>query len=408
MPYLSSRIRNLGIETAFSVAGEAQAEIENGRSIKRYDLGDMDAPTPTYITDALIRAALDNRSGYVSSLGVPELREAYAADVNRRRGTEYSADNVCILPGGKPAIAAFVLSAIDGDGSVIATPRPGYPTYGNVIGFFGGAAATYPVVDTGSGFGFDIDAIEHLFKHPDPDRGPPRGLILNNCHNPTAAEATADDLQRLARILCDNHAWVLSDEAYEGIRFGDRPYHSIAQMDGMRDRTGILVAHSKTFAMTGYRLGALIGSESLVEAAGKVANNLWSCTSHPIQVCGVAALESDQRDDSVILGELDRRRLAMKQELIEKGITGMETHEPFSTFYYWVYVEGAARGMGCESVEKFRKRALKEAGVSFCTSDHFHDPGKWMARFSYSGISEYGARQGLQQLREWVEDGTRF
>ena len=393
---LAERVGRLGTETAFAVSAEASEWKSFGHTVYPFHLGDLDLPTPENVVEAAFRAIRAGKTGYCPNAGIPELREALAADVGASRGVAYEADNVAVQPGGKPVIEKFLLTLMD-PGDEVLYPSPGFPIYESQIEFLGGVAKPYGFVPGESNFLLDFDAIEAAIT--------PRSrlLIFNNLHNPTGAESAEEEIEALARLARKHDLYVLADEAYWDVRYSGRS-KSIASLPGMKERTVILYTFSKKYAMTGWRLGAAIGPKEIIAPIATLNVNQESCTTHFIQWAGVEALTGDQSGAEEIIGILkDRRDVAV--DLLNE-IPGVTCYRPEATFYLFPDVTGLMEHKGFETYDQLRRAALEQAGVSFCTRLHFGRalPGeeRRYVRFAYSGISTDLIREGLGKLKEWA------
>ena len=395
---MAERISRLGTETAFAVSAEANAWGALGHTVYPFHLGDMDLPTPENIVEAAFRAIRDGKTGYCPNAGIPELREALAADVAASHGVAYEPESVAVQPGGKPVIEKFLLTLMD-PGDEVLYPSPGFPIYESQIEFLGGVAKPYGFVPGERDFTLDFDAIEAAIS--------PRTklLIFNNLHNPTGAEeSAAEEIEALAELVLKHGLYVLSDEAYWDVRYSGRS-RSIATLPGMRERTVILHTFSKKFAMTGWRLGSAIGPEDVIAHIATLNVNQESCTTHFIQWAGVEALTGDQSGPGEILRVLRERR-DVAVELLNQ-IPGVSCYRPEATFYLFPDVTGLMERKGLETYDELRRAALEQAGVSFCTRLHFGRalPGeeRYYVRLAYSGISAELIREGLGRLKEWAQ-----
>jgi len=393
---LAERVGRLGTETAFAVSAEASEWKSFGHTVYPFHLGDLDLPTPENVVEAAFRAIRAGKTGYCPNAGIPELREALAADVGASRGVAYEADNVAVQPGGKPVIEKFLLTLMD-PGDEVLYPSPGFPIYESQIEFLGGVPKPYGFVPGESNFLLDFDAIEAAIT--------PRSrlLIFNNLHNPTGAESAEEEIEALARLARKHDLYVLADEAYWDVRYSGRS-KSIASLPGMKERTVILYTFSKKYAMTGWRLGAAIGPKEIIAPIATLNVNQESCTTHFIQWAGVEALTGDQSGAEEIIGILkDRRDVAV--DLLNE-IPGVTCYRPEATFYLFPDVTGLMEHKGFETYDQLRRAALEQAGVSFCTRLHFGRalPGeeRRYVRFAYSGISTDLIREGLGKLKEWA------
>jgi len=393
---VAERIGRLGTETAFAVSAEAGEWMRLGHTVYPFHLGDMDLPTPENIVDAAFRAIRDGKTGYCPNGGIPELREALAADVSASHDVAYAAENVAVQPGGKPVIEKFLLTLMD-PGDEVLYPNPGFPIYESQIEFLGGVAKPYGFVPGEKNFLLDFDAIEAAIT--------PRTklLIFNNLHNPTGAESPDEEIQALAELAQKHDLCVLSDEAYWDVRYSGRS-RSIASQPGMRERTVILYTFSKKYAMTGWRLGGAIGPRDLIAHIATLNVNQESCTTHFIQWAGVEALTGDQSGAEGILRVLRERRDAAVDLL--RQIPGVDCYRPDATFYLFPDVTGLMERKGLATYDELRRAALEQTGVSFCTRLHFGRalPGEQKAyvRLAYSGISTELIREGLGRLKDWA------
>jgi aspartate/methionine/tyrosine aminotransferase len=393
---VAERISRLGTETAFAVSAEANAWRALGHTVYPFHLGDMDLPTPENIVEAAFRAVRDGKTGYCPNAGIPELRDALAADVGASHGLEFGAANVAVQPGGKPVIEKFLLTLMD-PGDEVLYPSPGFPIYESQIEFLGGVAKPYGFVPGERNFLLDFDAIEAAITPRT------RLLIFNNLHNPTGAESPNEEIAALAELALKHDLYVLADEAYWDVRYSGQS-RSIASLPGMAERTVILYTFSKKFAMTGWRLGGAIGPKDLIAHIATLNVNQESCTTHFIQWAGVEALTGDQSGTKEILRILQERRDVAVDIL--NDVPGVSCYRPEATFYLFPDVTGLMERKGFTTYDELRRAALEQAGISFCTRLHFGRelPGEQRryARFAYSGISAELIEEGLGRLREWA------
>jgi len=394
---LADRVAHLGTETAFAVSAEAAAYAAEDHKVYPFHLGDMNLPTPQNVQQAAIRAMRDGKTGYCPNGGIPQLREALAAEVSRTHAIPYSAENVAVQPGGKPVIQKFLLSLMN-PGDEVLYPNPGFPIYESQIEFNGGVAVPYGFVPGESNFLLDFDAIRSSITPRT------RLLIFNDLHNPTGAVCPREEIEALAELAVKHDLSVLSDEAYWDIRYGGEPL-SIASLPGMAERTIILHTFSKKFAMTGWRLGGAIGPKEVIAVIATLNVNEESCTNHFVQYAGVEALTGDQSEAREILRVLEERR-DVAVELLNT-IPGVSCYSPTATFYLFPDVTGAMERLGVSDYGDFRVAALHNTGCSFCTRLHF---GRELAgetrryvRIAYSGIDVDQIEEGLGKLRSWVE-----
>jgi aspartate/methionine/tyrosine aminotransferase len=394
---IAERISRLGTETAFAVSAEAAVWQAQGHTVYPFHLGDMDLPTPQNIVEASFRALSDGKNGYCPNAGIPALREALAADVGASRGLELGPGNVAIEPGGKPVIGKFLLALMN-PGDEVLYPNPGYPIYESQIEFHGGKALPYGFVEGSANFELDFEALE---AHVSPRT---RILIFNNLQNPTGAESSPAELERVAEFALRHDLAVLCDEAYWDTRYSGQS-RSLASLPGMAARSVILYTFSKKFAMTGWRLGAAVGPVEIVDVIAKLNVNDESCSNHFIQYGALEGLTGDQSGPREIVRILKERRDACA--VLLNQIPGVSCFTPEATFYLYPNVTELMARKGLASYDELRRAALEETGVSFCTRLHFGRalPSEKEAyvRFAYSGITVPLIEEGLGKLKAWAE-----
>jgi len=394
---IARRMSRLGTETAFAVSAEAAAFAAKGNKVYPFHLGDMNILTPANVMEAAIKAMKDGKTGYCPNAGIPQLREILAADVSASRGIAYSMENVAIQPGGKPTIGKFILTLMN-PGDEVLYPNPGYPIYESQIEFHGGKAVPYSYVEGKDNFEIDIKMIE---KRITPKT---KLLILNDLQNPTGAECSAEEMEKLAKTVRKNKLFVLSDEAYFDIRYEGKS-RSFASLPNMAERCVILYTFSKKFAMTGWRLGAAIGPKEIIDAIAKLNVNDESCPNHFIQYGAIEGLTGDQTEAKKILAVLKERRDCAVDIL--NSIEGIHCFRPNATFYLFPNVTGAMQKKGLPDYDQFRRSVLQETGVSFCTRLHFGRPlpgeKNFYIRLAYSGIDTSEIKEGLNKFKAFIE-----
>ncbi len=354
---LASRIARLGVESAFDVLVRARALEAQGRSIIHLEIGEPDFPTPAHIVEAGKRALDEGYTHYGPTQGLPELREAIAAYVSQSRGISVGPQHVCVVPGGKPIIF-FPLIALLEPGDEVICPDPGFPIYESMIRFLGATAVPdYRFTDK------------------------TKMVILNSPGNPSGDVIPPEQLAAIADEVRRRDVMVLSDEIYTRLHYGDTPPASIASLPGMLEKTIILDGFSKTYAMTGWRLGYGVMPEWLVEAVNKLMVNSNSCTASFTQRAGIAALTGTQEPVVRMVAEFRRRRDAFCAAL--DAIPGFTCGLPGGAFYAWADV----RGTGMESRD-LADRLLTEAGVACLNGAAFGSRGDGFIRFSYANSYE--------------------
>ncbi len=394
---IANRIANLGTETAFAVSGEAAAFAAQGNRVYPFHLGDINLPTPSTVVEGAEQAIADGKTGYCPNAGIPQLREALAADVAASHNTDYTAENVVIQPGGKPTIGKFILTLMN-PGDEVLYPNPGYPIYESQIEFNGGKAVPYGYTEGEDNFLLDFDSIERGITDKT------KLLILNDLQNPMGAECSIEEHERLAELVRKHNLYVLADEAYFDMRYSGKST-SFVEQPGMAERTVVLYTFSKKFAMTGWRLGASIGPKEIVDVIAKINTNDESCSNHFIQYGALAGLQGDQSEVQAILDTLETRRDVTAAGL--NAIDGIHSFVPNATFYLFPNVTELAERKGLTDYEEFRRAALHATGVSFTNRLHFGRPlpgeqNKYI-RFAYSGINTDDIQEGLALLKDWAE-----
>jgi len=395
-PRIAARVARLGTETAFAVSAEAAAFAAQGHAVYPFHLGDLDLPTPEIVVDASLRAIRDGKTGYCPNAGIMPLRAALADDVSASHAVRYSAENVAVQPGGKPVIGKFLMTLMD-PGDEVLYPSPGFPIYESQIEFQGGVAVPYGFVEGPDGFVIDLDGLEAaVTPHT-------RLLIVNDLQNPTGAQCSAAERERLAELALRYDLTVLCDEAYFDIRYSGRSV-SLASLAGMAERTVILYTFSKKFAMTGWRLGAAIGPRAIIDVIATLNVNDESCANHFVQYGALAGLTGDQSGPRHILEVLRERRDAAHAILCETP--GIRCHRPEATFYLFPNVTGAMAHLGLGEVEDFRRLVLRETGVAVCSRVHFGRPlpgeRESYVRLAYSGIDTARIVEGLGRLKGYL------
>jgi aspartate/methionine/tyrosine aminotransferase len=392
----ASRIGRLGTETAFAVSAEANEWESLGHTVYPFHLGDMDLPTPRNIVDRAEWAIRDGRTGYCPNAGIPALREALAADIGASHGLDLAAENVAVQPGGKPVIGKFILALME-PGDEVLYPNPGYPIYESQIEFHGGIALPYGYVEGSRNFELDFEAMEREVT------ARTKLLVFNNLQNPTAAESSPQELERVADFVLRHDLLVLCDEAYWDIRYSGES-RSLASLPGMAERSVILYTFSKKFAMTGWRLGAAVGPRWIIDVIAKLNVNDESCSNHFVQYGALEGLTGDQSGPREIVRILRERRDVCVELL--NGIPGVTCFLPDSTFYLFPNVTQLMERKGFATYDELRRAALEQTGVSFCTRLHFgralHGEKEAYVRFAYSGIGTNLIQEGLGRLREWA------
>ena len=379
---LAERMTRIGIESAFEVLMRARALEAQGKKIIHLEIGQPDFPTPRHIIEAGQRALDEGWTGYGPTPGFPDFRDAIAEYISRSRGISVTGKNVVVVPGGKP-IMFFSMLAVLEPGDEVIYPNPGFPIYESMINFLGATPVPMPLVES-RGFSFDLDMFEQKLS----DRT--KMVVLNSPANPTGGMIPRADLERMAAMLRERDVLVLSDEIYSRICYGAEPA-SITQFDGMLEKTIILDGFSKTYSMTGWRLGYGVMPLWLAEAVDKLMVNLNSCTASFTQRAGLAALQGPQDAVDAMVAEFRRRRDAIVHGLNE--IPGFRCAVPDGAFYAFPNVSGT--GMSSRDLADL---LLNEAGVACLSGTAFGSYGDGYLRFSYAASLE-NIQEALNRIR---------
>ena len=387
MAKIAGKMARLGRETAFDVLAQAKALEAQGKHIIHLEIGEPDFDTPSAIVKAGVEALQQGYTHYGSSQGLQELREAIAAESFRSRGVQVSPSRVVVTPGAKP-IMFYTMLALAEEGDEVIYPDPGFPIYRSMIDFTG-AKAVPLVLREELDFGIDLEELRSKIT--------PRTtlLILNTPHNPTGGVVPAEQLEEIAKLAVEHDLWVLSDEVYRRILY--RGEHvSISTFPGMAERTIILDGFSKTYAMTGWRLGFAIAPEALVPHFVNLANNDVSCTATFIQRAALACQDpSVERDVEKMVAEFATRRKVVVEGL--NAIRGITCRWPSGAFYAFPNVTG----VGMPSKE-FAHHLLHEAGVAVLSGTAFGDAGDGYLRISYAN-SLPNLREALRRIEGAVK-----
>ncbi len=368
----AERMSRLGTESAFDVFAKAKRLEAEGRSIIHLEIGQPDFPTPFPICEAAFRAMKDGYTGYTPAAGLPELRRAIAQSLSISRGIDIDPDTVVVAPGAKPIIF-FTLLALVNEGDEVIYPDPGFPIYESVINFVGAKGVPLPLREE-VGFRFHLDDLKATIS----DRT--RLLILNSPHNPTGGLLQADDLAAIADLARHHNFYILSDEIYSRILYEGK-HISIIQFPGVKERTILLDGHSKTYAMTGWRLGYGVYPKPLVEGIVRLMINAHSCTCAFTQIAGIEAINGPQDCVDEMVAEFQRRRDAIVEGL--NAIPGIHCLKPAGAFYAFPNVTQLP--MKCDALATY---LLEEAGVSLLSGTAFGKNGNGYLRVSYANSLE--------------------
>ncbi len=396
---LAERMSRLGTETAFEVLAQVNALRAQGRDITAFSIGEPDFDTPKNIREAAKKALDEGQTHYNPSAGIPALREAAANEVNKTRGTSYTPDNVVVVPGGKPIIFYTILAFAD-VGDEVIYPNPGFPIYESVIDFVGAKAVSLPLEEKFA-FSFDPDRLASLVSDKT------KLVILNSPQNPTGGVVPKEDLQKVAELAHKHDFYVLSDEIYSRMVY-DGTFQSITQFDGMVDRTIILDGHSKTYAMTGWRLGYGVMPKALADSMARLMTNSNSCTATFTQIAGAEAITGPQDEAEAMMKTFHGRRDLIVGLL--NGIDGITCLTPAGAFYVWPNVTGVCEKLGLPDSKALQDYLLYEGGVAAlgrqCFGRRADDEDQEYLRFSYAASDEM-IKKGMKLVAEATADTER-
>jgi len=382
---LAKRLGRLGTETAFEVLVKAKALEAQGKEIIHLEIGEPDFPTPQSVVAAGTTALEKGHTHYCSPAGVPELREAIARDVSATRAIPIDRDWVVVTPGAKPIMFYLILALVE-EGDEVLYPNPGFPIYESMINFAGGKPVPLPLLEEFE-FRFDVNELRRRVS----DRT--KLIIINSPQNPTGGLLTKSDLQAIAEIAVERDIMVLSDEIYARIIY-DGTHNSISSLPGMLERTVILDGFSKTYAMTGWRLGYGIMRPDLQAHISRLVTNSVSCTAPFTQIAGLEALANAESAVSEMVAEFRRRRDFISKSL--DSIPGMRCLCPPGAFY--VFPNISSFGMACS---EFADYLLNSAGVAVLSGSSFGEYGEGHIRISYAN-SMGNLAKAVQRIGEAV------
>ena len=383
---LAERMSRLGTETAFEVLNQARALERLGKKIIHLEIGEPDFDTPANVVEAGIEALRRGWTHYGPSAGLPELRQAIAEDVSRSRGVKVTSDEVVVVPGGKPIIF-FCLLALAQAGDEVIFPNPGFPIYESMIHYAEARAVPIRLREE-KDFSFDVDELASLIS----DRT--RLIILNSPQNPTGGVLSQQEIRDIAEAIGDRNIMVLSDEIYSRLVF-DGKHHSIMSLPGFQERTILLDGFSKTYAMTGWRLGYGVMRADLANHIARLMTNSTSCTASFTQIAGVEAVRGDQTSVDRMRAEFQQRRDVFVAGL--NRIKGFSCRMPKGAFYAFPNITKT----GWES-KNLADALLEQAGVACLSGTSFGDFGKGYLRFSVANSLE-NLNQALLQIDQWTK-----
>jgi aspartate aminotransferase len=383
---LAQRMSRLGTETAFEVLNKARALERQGKDIVHLEIGEPDFDTPKNVVEAGIDALRKGWTHYGPSAGLPELRQAIAEDVSQSRGVKVTSDEVVVVPGGKPIIF-FALLALADAGDEVIYPNPGFPIYESMINYAGAKAVPIRLYEERD-FGLDVKELKALIT----DRT--RLIIINSPQNPTGGVLSKQDIEGIAQAIGDRNIMVLSDEIYSRLIF-EGEHHSIMSVPGFKERTILLDGFSKTWAMTGWRMGYGVMRADLATQMARLNTNSNSCTASFTQIAGIEAIQGDQSSVDKMRVEFQRRRDAFVAGL--NKIKGFSCRLPKGAFYVFPNITKT----GWKS-KKLADALLEQAGVACLSGTAFGDYGEGYLRFSVANSLE-NLNKALARVDEWTK-----
>jgi len=383
---LARRMSRLGTETAFEVLNKARALERQGKNIIHLEIGEPDFDTPANIVEAAVDALHKGWTHYGPSAGLPNLRQALADYVSRTRGVQVTPDEVVVVPGGKPIIFFSILSLVD-DGDEVIYPNPGFPIYESMIRYVGGRAVPIALREERD-FSLDVNELSALIS----DRT--KLIIINSPQNPTGGVLSRRDIEQVAEVIGDRNIMVLSDEIYSRLLFDGGEHFSIMSVPGMQERTILLDGFSKTYAMTGWRMGYGVMRSELAAHMTRLMTNSNSCTASFTQVAGIEAIRGDQNSVDQMRDEFQRRR-----DMVVAGlnkIKGFSCRMPKGAFYVFPNITKT----GWKS-KALAEALLEQAGVAALSGTAFGEYGEGFLRFSVANSMD-NLKLALERIDQWT------
>ena len=379
-------MNRLGTESAFEVLAKAKSLEAQGKDIIHLEIGQPDFSTPMNVCEAAFKAMKDGHTGYCPSAGLPEFREVVAQHISETRSIDIHPDEVTVTPGAKPIIFFTILALVD-DGDEVIYPEPGFPVYESVIEFIGGKAVPLPLLEEVD-FRFRIDDLVAAIT----DRT--KLLILNSPQNPTGGTLTESDLSNIAELAKKHNFYILTDEVYSRLLY-EGTHHSILNLPGMKEQTILIEGHSKTYAMTGWRLGYGVAPVPIADKITQLTINSNSCTATFTQIAGIEALTGPQTFVTQMVAEFKKRRDAIVDGL--NAIDGITCVKPLGAFY--VFPNVTQLPLPCEELADY---LMDEAGVALLPGTAFGKYGDGYLRLSYANSLE-NIEDALNRIKSAID-----
>ncbi|PHX81930.1 MAG: aspartate aminotransferase [Thermoleophilia bacterium] len=387
MPKLATALERLGTETAFEVLARAKALEATGKRVIHLEIGEPDFDTAPHIVEAAAKALRDGQTHYCPAPGIPALREAAANHLTAHRGIDVHPDSIVVTPGAKPFLFFGILATCN-PGDEVIYPNPGFPIYESAIKWAGATPVPLPLTEE-TDFAFTAEDLRSRMTSKT------KMVILNSPANPTGGYISKQLNAEIANVLADHDCWILSDEVYSEMLWSGCEHDTIAGHQGLQDRTILLDGFSKTFAMTGWRLGYASLPEPLREPITRLIINSVSCTAPATQLAGVAALTGPRTEIDAMMAEFDRRRVAVVEGL--NSLPGVSCRDPKGAFYAFPNVKGTG-----QDSRVVADRLLQEAGVAVLSGTAFGDYGDGYLRLSYANSME-NIQEAIEAMRGLLE-----
>ncbi len=386
MPVFASRVNSLGVEGAFAVLAKAKELERQGRSIVHLEIGEPGYQPPNHVLEATKKALDEGKTKYTPSAGIYELREAIAERVSSTRGIDVSSENVVVTVGAKMAIFAAIMAFID-PGDEVIVPMPVYPSYESVTKFVGGIVKPVALKEERA---FSPDVNDILAQVTDKTKA----IAINTPGNPTGGIYQRKDLEKIVNLAREKNILIISDEIYEDIIFDGGKHKSVLSIPGAEDITILISGFSKTWAMTGYRLGYAVAKKEIADILAKIQSNAVSCPPNFTQVAAIQAIRGPQDEVIEMIKDYQRKRDVIFDEI--NKIKGFRMIKPAATFYAFPNIKGT--GM---SSNELANRLLDEDGVALLPGTAFGDYGEGYLRISFAGPME-DIIEGMKRIREFV------
>ncbi len=387
MPKFAERMNSLGVEGAFIVLAKARDLERQGRSVIHLEIGEPGYQPPKHVLDATKRAIDEGKTKYTPASGIYELREAIAERVSSSRGVEVGPENVVVTVGAKMAIFAALMAFID-PGDEVIIPMPAYPSYESVTRFVGGIVKPVVLKEERK---FSPDVNDILEKVTDKTKA----IVINTPSNPTGGIYRREDLEEIVNLALKRDILIISDEIYEDIIFDGRKHESVLSVAGAEEVTVLVSGFSKTWAMTGYRLGYAVAKEEVAQKIAQIQLNAASCPVHFAQVAAVEAIRGPLDEVERMVRDYERKRDVIYEEV--QRIEGFTMVKPAGTFYAFPNI----RKTGMSS-EELADKLLNEAGVALLPGTAFGEPGEGFLRISFAGPME-DIVEGMRRIKEFME-----